>query len=123
METLVTRDPSFTLREIMQIAQQLDLPLYFYGDNGIKEHRRDALCMLLARLARSKSLADLHLEFGWPPERIYRIVKEVRNFIYRRWRYLLTFDAEQLTPEKLRVFGDVVKNKGAPLTNCWGFVD
>jgi hypothetical protein len=105
------------------LVTRLRLPPYIKGNNGIKEPSREALCMLLARLAHPKRLADLHLEFGWKPERTSRIAKESRRFIYKRWKHLLHFDAERLTPRKLREYSNVINAKGVPLRNCWGFVD
>ncbi|KAA8906389.1 hypothetical protein FN846DRAFT_753117, partial [Sphaerosporella brunnea] len=113
----------FSKAEIELLTVQLRLPEYIKGNNGIKEPRRDALCMLLARLAHPKRLADLHFEFGWQPERVSRIAKELRNIIHAKWKHLLHFDAERLTPQKLREYANVVAAKGVPLQNCWGFVD
>ena len=45
-------------------------------------------------------------------------------FIYARWHRLLTsFEQEWLAPAKLQQFARVIHERGAPLDNCFGFVD
>jgi len=46
------------------------------------------------------------------------------KFMYDSWGHLLaSFDQEWLSPENLQRFCDVIHEKGAPLENCFGFVD
>ncbi|KAA8914807.1 hypothetical protein FN846DRAFT_756144, partial [Sphaerosporella brunnea] len=79
--------------------------------------------MLLVRLAHPKRLADLHLEFGWRPELVSRIAKEV----IEKHGHLVNFlpNILRVTPnqtsEGLNEF--VRYAKGVPLKNCWSFVE
>jgi len=79
--------------------------------------------MLLARLAWPHRLSDMHLQFGWKPERVSRITNTLLHFIFDRWKHLLHFDSERLTPERLAMYSIAIKEKNAPLDTCWGFVD
>lgn len=99
------------------------LPEQIRAENMIVEDKITALCMLLARLAWPNRLADLRLKFGWKPERISRIVKELLQFIHETWRHLLVFDAERLTPQRLSAFTIAIRERNAPLETCFGFVD
>eukprot|EP00794_Sanderia_malayensis_P013444 gene13444-biopygen10745 len=42
----------------------------------------------------------------------------------QQWGFLLTaFDRQLLAPENLQRYANAVHAKGAPLRNCWGFID
>lgn len=101
----------------------MQLPEKFFGENGICEDRRTALCMLLARLAYPNRLSDLWFKYGWSPERVSRISTSVQSFIHDRWYHLLDFDATRLTPSKLEQYARAIHTKGAPLNSVWGFID
>jgi hypothetical protein len=99
------------------------LPEQIRAENMIVEDKITALYMLLARLACPNWLADLRLKFGWKPERISRIVKELLQFIHETLGHLLVFDAERLTPQRLSAFTIAIRERNAPLETCFGFVD
>lgn len=79
--------------------------------------------MLLRRLSDPSRLCDLELLFGWERSRVSRVATTTAWAIYHRWHHLLEGDTTRLTPEKLAYFARVVRLKGAPLDNCWAFVD
>lgn len=99
------------------------MPDKITGDNRVCETKVTALCMLLARLAWPNRLVDMHLKFGWKPERVSRIVNTLLKFIYETWQHFLTFDLHRLTPEWLAAFTVLVHNREAPLSTCFGFID
>lgn len=101
----------------------MDLPDPVICDNGTQESAKTALAMLLRRLAYPVRYCDLYQAFGWEPSRVSRITRTLASYIYRRWRYLLHFDTQRLSPEKLRSYATAVHQKGAPLDVVWGFVD
>ncbi|CAB4042201.1 Hypothetical predicted protein [Paramuricea clavata] len=46
------------------------------------------------------------------------------NFVYDRWgRLLQTFEQEWLSPANLQQYAHTIHDHGAPLPNCWGFID
>lgn len=105
------------------MAHCLRIPDQVKSDNRIVEDKITALCMLLARLAWPNRLADLHLKFGWKPERVSRTVNFLLRFIYDTWKHLLVFDIQRLSPERLASFTVAVRNCEAPLDTCFGFID
>ncbi|KAG0137118.1 hypothetical protein HOY82DRAFT_535756 [Tuber indicum] len=84
----------FSKHEIERLVWCLEIPEKVSADNMIYEPDGVALCMLLARLTWPHRLSDMHLQFGWKPERVSRITNTLLRFIYNRWHYLLVFDME-----------------------------
>lgn len=44
------------------------------------------------------------------------------HFLDEKWGHLLSLDVAGLKP-KLAMFAAAVKATGAPLSNCWAFID
>lgn len=106
------------------MANVLDLPYEIkVEENGIKEPRVTALCMLLRRLSYPARLSDVEMQFGWEKTRYSRITRTTAMLIYGRWKHLLRFDSARLTPEKLQSYADAVQRKGCPLDNVAAFID
>lgn len=112
------RNDIYTLKEVMQLPEQ------FTCYNGVKVDCVEALSMYLKRFAYPCRYADLVSTFARPIPQLCMITNEVMNFVYLRWRHLLS-DLNQpwLSPERLQLFADAIHNKGAALNNCWGFID
>ncbi|KZV95583.1 hypothetical protein EXIGLDRAFT_610471, partial [Exidia glandulosa HHB12029] len=83
----------------------------------------EAFLMLLRRLSEPARLSDIELMFGWERSRVSRMATTVARTLWRRWKHLLQGDTARLTPAKLSEFARIVYDKGAPLTNCWAFLD
>ncbi|PWW78875.1 hypothetical protein C7212DRAFT_156669, partial [Tuber magnatum] len=113
----------FSREEIERLVNCLDIPPRIYTENGIFEPDSIAFCMLLARLAWSHQLSDIHLQFGWKPESISQITNALLKFIYEQWKHLLSFDMERITPQCLAAYTIAIKERNAPLNSCWDFVD
>lgn len=45
------------------------------------------------------------------------------DYLHENYSTLLQFDASRLTPQVLEGFAHAIHDKGAPLTNCIGFID
>ena len=64
------------------------------------------------------------LRFGRPVPQLSMISNQVMNFLYeRRLNLFTTLNQNWFSPNNLEIFADVVHHKGAPLANCWGFID
>lgn len=113
----------FSRAEVQLLGDVLDLPEWVIVDNGVKEHRVTAFAMLLRRLAYPVRLSDLELTFGWERSRFSRISNATADLIYHRWHHLLRFDADCLTPAKLKQYAEAISAKGAPAKIVWGFID
>jgi len=52
------------------------------------------------------------------------IANHIMNILYENWAFLLSsLQQDWLSRRNLEIFADVIHQKGAPLDNCWGFVD
>ena len=79
--------------------------------------------MLLGCLAYLNRLSDLAMKFGWSVERISHISTTVQFIIHERWKHLLEWDQERLTPARLLEYAQMIERKGATIGTVWGFLD
>ena len=62
--------------------------------------------------------------FGRPVPQLSMLCNIVIDHIFHQFGHLLSsFDQQWLSRENLKVFADVIHEKGAALDNCWGFID
>jgi len=92
-------------------------------ENRLRVPIEEAFCILLRRLAYPNRLKDLERTFGRNYSSISRVANELLDIIFARWEHIVNFDQNRLTPQKLIQFADAIFEKGAPLMNCWGFID
>lgn len=114
----------FEKQDIVRLCTALHIPGQFRCYNGTICTGIDALCILLRRLAYPNRLVDLVNVFGRRKEEISMIFNHVLSFVFDHFNHLLTsFNQPWMSPENLRRFADAIHQKGAPLVNCWGFID
>ena len=80
--------------------------------------------MLLKRLSYPNRLGDLSEIFGRSISELSYTFNGILDFVDNAHSHLLT-DLNQtwLSPANLQVFADAIHAGGAPLENCWGFID
>ena len=84
----------------------------------------EGLCMLLRRLAYPCRYSDLIPRYGRPVPEISMIPSEVLDFIFENHNHRVTgWNDVLLNPASLQLYANAVFHKGAPLENCFGFVD
>nr|XP_047145960.1 uncharacterized protein LOC124818887 [Hydra vulgaris] len=84
----------------------------------------EALCIMLKRLAFPCRYTDLANTFGRNPTEICLIFNTVIDHVYNKLSHkLLLWDQPMLQSNNLRQFADYIHGKGAPLDNCFGFID
>ena len=114
----------FIATDIYHLREVMQLPLDVTCNNAVQVNGIEALCIFLMRFAYPCRFADLVPTFGRPIPQLCMITNEVINFTYQRWGHLLsTLDQPWLSPYNLQLFADAVHSQGAPLANCWGFID
>jgi hypothetical protein len=114
----------FTRSEVYRLAEALDLPEDIScSKNQIKEDRAAALCMLLRRLAYPCHLVNMEMEFEWETSWISHISRLTAAYIWDRWKHLLHFNAEQLTPEALSRFAATFVAKGFPIPSIAAIIN
>ena len=84
----------------------------------------EGLCILLKRLAYPCRFSDMAVLFGRNPTELCLIFHFVLDHIYNFHNFrLLSWDQPFLQPPILYQYAQAVHNKGAPLDNCFAFVD
>ena len=92
--------------------------------NGITCESVEALCIFLKRFAYPCRYQDLIPRFGRSVPQLCMIANKVMSHLYEHWGHLLTnFQQNWLDPQSLDNFANVIHQYGAPLDNCWGFID
>jgi hypothetical protein len=112
----------FTLKEIQRLIA-LRMPEWFVTDNRVKIGKVEGLCLVLHRLSYPRRFSDTSFIFCRSLGVLFQLFQEVANSIYQDWKHLLLFDHVRLIPAYLRTLADTVAAKGAPLPNCFGFID
>lgn len=84
----------------------------------------EGLCILLKRLAFPCRFSDMVARFGRNPTELCLIFKHVTNFVYEAHRHRLTsWDQPFLQSDILDRYAQTIHGRGAPLQNCFGFID
>ena len=97
------------------LADVLQIPPMFKCSQGSVADGMEALCMLLKRLVP---------RFGRPIPVLSMVTNQVLDFIYdTHGRRILQWNHDLLNPRSLEQYTYAVSRKGAPLDNCFGFVD
>lgn len=80
-------------------------------------------CILLWRLAYPCRYTDMVPRFGENPTELCLIFNSVLDFIYLRHRHWRWGMNPFLQPGKLHKYAEAIYQHGAPLQNCFGFID
>ena len=117
-------DLRFRKLDIPRICDELELEIEMVTYNGVKFSNVEGLCLLLRRLAFPCRYVDLIPKFGRPKAVLCVIFNHMLSLIYERFNHLLvSMNQPWLSPESLTEFANKIHDKGAPLENCWGFID
>lgn len=107
------------------MAKALKVPDEFTTDSGHKSTGQEGLCILLRRLAYPNRLTDLEALFGKSGPALSQIINFMTNHIYNNFGHILSHlsNLPWLTLDRLRLYAQAVQAKGAPIPNCFGFID
>ena len=85
----------------------------------------EGLCILLKRLAYPCRYTDMVPRFGRNPTELCLIFNEVLDLVYANHSHRLqNWDLNPfLQPDQLHRYAEAIHLQGAPLTNCFGFID
>ena len=106
----------YLLHEILDIPEEISLY------NGTYVDSIEALSILLKRFAYPCRYLDLVPRFARPIPQLCMLFNHMMNLIYSNWHHN-NFQQPWLSPANLQQFADAIHQKGAPLDNCFGFVD
>lgn len=85
----------------------------------------EGLCIVLRRFAYPNRWTDLESIFGLSAPYLSAVAGVVTKLIIENKGHLLKNldNLNWLTPNRLDYYCQVVRAKGCPLDNCWGFID
>ena len=85
----------------------------------------EGMCILLKRFIYPCRYSDMAPRFARPFSELCIINNHIMDLIYNQWSFLLSdFEGRNsLSPQNLTKYASAIYVKGAPLTNCWGFID
>lgn len=110
--------------DIRTLSQRFGLPETLILRDRSQVSGIDALCVCLRRLAYPNRLVDLERLFGRPNTTLSLIFNEVVDRIYTRYGHLVTgLEHQWLSNDHLTIYARKIHLKGAPLMNCFGFID
>ena len=114
----------FSKSDVLALLGALQFPERFVCTQRTTCSGLEGLCILLKRLAFPCRYSDMVSRFGRNSTELCLIFNSVLNFVYNRHNHRLrSWDQPFLSPEMLGIYADAVHEKGAPLHNCFGFVD
>ena len=110
--------------DIPRLADALGLPASLTCQQRTRADRTEGLCMVLKQFAYHCCLSDMMLRFGrCVPERSM-ITTCFEKWIYDHHHNKITqWNDQLLSQDHLQIYADAVANKGAALSNYFGFVD
>ena len=84
----------------------------------------EGLCMLLKQLSYPCRYGDMVHIFAKPVPVLSMITNQMIDFVYNvHANRVLNWNHEVLSPVNLQTYVDAFTAKGAPLPNCFGFID
>ena len=111
-------------RDIPLLGEVLQIPEVVICNQQSIADGMEALCMLLKRLAYPVRYSDKVPRFAYPLLVLRMIANEVLNHVYRTHQHrICQWYPEVMNPLALQRYSDAVANKGAPLQNCFEFID
>ena len=114
----------FFKNDIRRLKDVLRLPDTIITYNRMRVDGIEALCIFLKRIAYPCRYVDLIPYFGRAVPGYSIIVTYVLDHIYDNFVHLLdTLNQPLFAADKLEEYCQAIHNKGAPLTNSFGFID
>ena len=114
----------FEKHDLPLLKQSLRIPDRFVCPQGTVCSGMEGLCILLKRLNYPCRYSDMIHSFARPVPELCMITNTVLDWVYTTHGYRLTsWNQPFLSRECLESYAIAIARKGAPLGNCFGFVD
>ncbi|XP_062571196.1 uncharacterized protein LOC134233231 [Saccostrea cucullata] len=114
----------FQREDMNSLCEALDFPSKIVCPNRTVCSGTEGLSILIRRLAYPNRLQDLSHIFGRSTAELSYIFNTVLNFIDTRHGHRIErLNHPWLSHAKLDEMATAISNCGAPLSNCWGFID
>ena len=106
------------------LAEALGLPETFTCPQRSVAEGIEGLCMVLKRMSFPCRFSHMIYRFGRPVPVLSMVTNQVIDYIYQTHGHIVTqWNNLLLNPAVLQTYADAIVRKGAPLENCFGFVD
>lgn len=114
----------FLKNDIYELREVLGIPDEHRCYNRVVISGIEATCILLKRFAYPCRFGDMVPRFGRPKAQLSMIAGEITSLVYNLHHHRLeTFNQPWLSRIELERYAQCIHDAGAPLQNCWGFVD
>ena len=114
----------FNKNDIPVLAEALELPETFACSQRTVADKLEGLSLLLRRTAYPCRYSDLIPRFGRPVPELSMITNCVIDHLYNSHGHRITqWNRQILNPPLLQTYADAIAEQGAPLDNCFGFID
>ena len=114
----------FLRRDLETLADALQIPEKIVCPQRTICWKIEGLCIFLKRVAYPCRYTDMVPHFGRNPTELCLIFNQVLDHVYDTHQHRMqSWNQFFLQPNMLREYADAIERKGAPLTNCFGFVD
>ena len=111
-------------QDIPVLANVLQLPMNIRCQQRRICDRIEGLCMPLRRFSYPCRYSDMTSRFGRPVPELCMITNEVMDNIFNNHGHRISqWNDNVLRPHFLQEYANVIHAKGAPLENCFGFID
>ncbi|OQR85706.1 hypothetical protein ACHHYP_11512 [Achlya hypogyna] len=112
----------FSMVQLALLSVKLGLPSNVITPVGDNISSLEALVLLCRRFTEPSKIFTVANEFGRSTAAVSCIVLNVTRQLYAGYVDLLYINADMIRA-RIVMYCSAVKKKGAPLANCWGFID
>lgn len=117
-------DLRFYKADVYRLFEVLRIPETLTTYNRSRFDGMEAFCIFLKRFSYPCRFSDLFSRFGRPVPELCMMSNAILEHIHENFNHLLhDFDQPWHSPALLQEYSEKVHEKGAPLANCFGFVD
>ena len=114
----------FMKNDIYRLKEALHIPDTVLTYNRMKLDGEEALCMFLQRFAYPCRYVDMISNYGRSIPEFSIVTNMMVEYIYGTFSHVLSdFNHPIFDTSKLEEYCVAIHNKGAPLSNCFGFID
>ena len=114
----------FSINHIYDPKETQNIPEEIMCYNNARVDGVEALCAVLKRFACPCRFIDMIQIFARPIPQLSITCNQMTNLIYKNWNHLLSnLNQPWLSRQLLQGFCNTIHQKGAALSNCWGFVN
>lgn len=111
-------------QDLRRLADALQLPPAFKCQQRSTFDSMEGLCMVLKRITYPCRYSDMIPRFGRPVSVLSLVTNCMVDYLYETHAHRITeWNGNLLSPHALQAYAEVISGKGAPLDNCFGFVD